>query len=95
MTTRYITITELCRFHEVEDVLIVEFSDAGFFSIVETSRGPCIAEAELPTIEAMLRLHTELGINAAGVETIMHMRHKMESLQQELRYLKARLGDSF
>ena len=93
MATRYITVTELCSFHEVEDVLIIELSDSGLFSLVDTGNGPCVAEADLQIVESMLRLHTDLGINAAGVETIMHMRHKMEVLQRELRYLRTRLGE--
>ena len=48
-----------------------------------------VVEDDCEDLRAMLRLSEDLGINPAGVETIMHMRRRMQSLQEELRRLRA------
>ena len=60
--------------------------------IVEFRREPtgafAVAEEHCEDLRTMLRLAYELGINPAGVETIMHMRRRMAQLQAELARLR-------
>ena len=53
------------------------------------------ADEDLRRLEVILSLTRELKVNLAGVEVILGMRERMESLRQEmselLRYVKSRL----
>lgn len=42
------------------------------------------AEEDLKRLEIILTLTRDLGVNLAGVEVILNMREKMESLQREV-----------
>ena len=48
-----------------------------------------VAEEHCEDLRTMLRLAYELDINPAGVETIMHMRRRLDHLQREVRRLQA------
>ena len=48
-----------------------------------------VAEADCEQLRTMLRLATQLDINPAGIETIMHMRERIRRLQREVRALRA------
>jgi MerR family transcriptional regulator/heat shock protein HspR len=41
-------------------------------------------EEDLQRLEVILTLTRELGVNLAGVEVILHMRERMEKLQQQV-----------
>ena len=41
-------------------------------------------DEDLRTLEIILTLTRELGVNLAGVEVIMHMREKMEQMQVQV-----------
>jgi MerR family transcriptional regulator/heat shock protein HspR len=41
-------------------------------------------EEDLARLEIILTLTRELGVNLAGVEVILHMREKMEKLQEQV-----------
>lgn len=47
-----------------------------------------IAEPHCEVLRTMLRLSTDLSINAAGIETIMHMRQRLTELNREVRRLR-------
>ena len=42
------------------------------------------SEEDLRQLETILNLTRDLGVNLAGVEIILNMRHKMESMQHEI-----------
>jgi MerR family transcriptional regulator/heat shock protein HspR len=51
------------------------------------------SDADLHRLELILTLTRELGVNLAGVEVILNMRRKMESLQSEVASLMAYIRD--
>jgi MerR family transcriptional regulator/heat shock protein HspR len=51
------------------------------------------SDADLHRLELILTLTRELGVNLAGVEVILNMRRKMESLQSEVASLMAYVRD--
>jgi len=51
--------------------------------IVERGR-PLFGEVELARLRKIRRLTTDLGVNLAGVEIIVNMRRKIETMQQEM-----------
>lgn len=87
----YIAIHTLCKHYEVEVSLFRELNDSGLIEVIEIEESPCIAEDHLENLEKILRLHHDLEINTAGIETIFHLLQRIENLQQETKDLKSRL----
>jgi len=55
------------------------------------------SEDDLRSLELILTLTRDLGVNLAGVEVILNMRRKMDALQKEVQrfieYLRAEVGE--
>jgi len=51
------------------------------------------SDEDLETLSFILNLTRELGVNLAGVEIIMNMRSRMESMQQEMDRFIAQISD--
>jgi MerR family transcriptional regulator/heat shock protein HspR len=51
------------------------------------------SDEDLEVLSAILRLTRDLGVNLAGVEIIMNMRRKMESMQSEIERFIERLKE--
>ncbi|MDP8982021.1 MAG: helix-turn-helix transcriptional regulator [Acidobacteriota bacterium] len=50
-------------------------------------------DGDLERLEIILKLTRELGVNLAGVEIIMNMREKMESMQRQIEEFVRGLND--
>lgn len=89
MEIRYILLEEVTAGEPVSDGLLEELLA---LDLVRYRREPparvLIEESHCETLRTMLRLATDLGINAAGVETIIHMRGRLSDLQREVRRLR-------
>ncbi|MES2629381.1 MAG: chaperone modulator CbpM [Bacteroidota bacterium] len=44
------------------------------------------------TVERMVNLHHELGVNSEGIDVIFNLLDRVERLQDELRTMRNRLG---
>ncbi len=90
---RYIKVRELCHFYEVEYEIIEAFHESGLIEL--EVRAPendlWIAEEFLEQLEIMIRLHHELDVNIAGIETILHMRSKMIAMQKQMEEMERHL----
>ena len=91
MAIRYISISEFCDFHGVERSLVEEFVAFGFVEPTHVDREPALRESDLEPLEVAIRLHRDLGVNPAGIETILHMRERVRQMQARLRDLELRL----
>lgn len=49
-------------------------------------------DADLERLEVILKLTREMGVNLAGVEIILNMREKMESMQRQIEQFVAQLN---
>lgn len=90
-TIRYITIREFSEFHNIEVEVVKKFIAEGLVAAHQQDEMPCIDERDIEQLESMIRLHHELEINIAGVETIMHMRRRMAEMQSQLAEMEYRL----
>jgi chaperone modulatory protein CbpM len=86
-----IKATDFCVYHHLEQTFITDLQEAGLIEITIVNKTPCIPETELHKLERMIRLHTELDINIAGIEAITHLIERMEDIQEEMRLLKNNL----
>lgn len=86
-----IAIEEICSGHEVEHTLILSMKE---FGLIEFVKEGYVESTALPRIEKIIRFHTELEINFEGIEVILNLLERMDSMNEEIITLKNRL-DAF
>lgn len=86
-----IAITEFCTIHHIEFSFVNSLNEYGLIEIVDVDDAPFIPEAQLLTLEKIVTLHEELGINLEGIDTINHLLDIINDMQGELTELKNRL----
>ncbi|GAB3660941.1 hypothetical protein GCM10028791_35120 [Echinicola sediminis] len=86
-----IPVNRLCTLYKVEIAFFNELSDSGLIHLKTLDRMHYIHEDEIVLVEKVVRLHQELDINTAGIETIIHLLRKVEKLQTELQDMQNRL----
>ena len=89
---KYIRITELCTFYEVETSFIDSLKDYGLVEIVIFEVEEVIPEEQVQDFEKILRLHYDLDINLEGIDAIHNLLHQIGELQKEVKLLKNRLS---
>mgnify|MGYP005836267079 FL=1 len=71
----------------------------GFITPYRTKRTRLYSQEDVERLAMIIRLSRELGVNRAGVEVILRMRHKLEVLQREMeemmRFLEDDLREDF
>ena len=86
-----IIVETFCETHEVEMSWIQDLEEFGLIEITIQDNTKYISENQLYKIEKILRLQNDLNINNEGIEVVLSLLEKIESLDQEVRYLKNRL----
>ncbi len=61
----------------------------GFIRPKRANRQRIYSESDIEKLSLVLQLTRELGVNRAGVDIILRMRHRMEVLQQEMEEIMA------
>lgn len=58
-----------------------------------TKRLRLYSEEDVERLDMILRLTRELGVNKAGVEVILRMKHRLEAMQKEIEEMMNMLED--
>lgn len=90
-TEQVISVDDFCVYHNVEYTFVDYLADAGLVKVTRVNKIKCIPLDEIQKLERMVRLHTQLEINEAGVATINNLLQKLESMHQEMSLLRNRL----
>ncbi|HEY9534639.1 MAG TPA: chaperone modulator CbpM [Mucilaginibacter sp.] len=89
MSTKHlITTTDFCIYHQLEHAFIADLQDAGLVEVKVVNNITYIPQSQLQKLERMIRLHTDLDINVAGIEAITHLLERIEDIQEEMRLLR-------
>jgi MerR family transcriptional regulator, heat shock protein HspR len=71
----------------------------GLITPSRTKKTRLYSEEDIEKIEMILRLTRELGVNRAGVDIILRLRHRLEVLQKEMdemmQFLESDLREDF
>ncbi|MFD0792918.1 chaperone modulator CbpM [Mucilaginibacter litoreus] len=86
-----ISVDDFCIYHNVQYTFIDYLADAGLINVTQINKVRCIPLYEIQKLERMVRLHTQLEINEAGIATISNLLERIEGMQQEMKYLRSRL----
>jgi hypothetical protein len=90
-TKNLIHVEQFCTHHNVEVSFISSLHEMGLIEIVVVEKADYLAYQELGTLEKMIRLHQELGVNLEGIDVISNLLNRIECLQEELTAAKNRL----
>lgn len=88
----YIPVETFCRHHQIELTFIHELEEHGLIEITTLEKQACVPEEQLPELEKILRLHHDLDLNFAGIDTVLQLLNRMGEMQKKLRYLEKRLA---
>lgn len=90
-TEELIRIDELCVHYEVEHTFFTHLSEAGLIEITIVENTHYIHPELMGEVEKMLRLHHDLQLNIEGIDVVLNLLQKIDSLNAELIATRNRL----
>lgn len=88
----YIPITELCRVYKIDIIFFDSLSEYDLIEIVVEEKVAVLPVQQISKLEQILRIHNDLKVNMEGVDVIMNLLHKIDTLEKELYNSKNRLN---
>jgi len=82
---------DFCTHYNISLTFISGLHEAGLIQVVQVAEQAYLYTDELPQLEKLVRLHTDMDINREGVEAIAHLLQQVEALQQQLSRVSQRL----
>jgi hypothetical protein len=93
MGTEYlIAVDEFCASHNIEISFISSLHQSGLIEVTTIKNSGFIEADQLSQLERYVRLYYDLDINLEGIETIDHLLHQINSMQDEIIKLRNRLS---
>jgi len=91
----YYSEQETAEYTRLEVQIIRQLHDAGVIESIDVAgEEPRYSEEKLALLRRARRLHDDLGINLEGVEVILRLYNRLETLQRELDHYRKRQGDA-
>ena len=86
-----ISLQQLCINHKIEISFIYSLSEFGLIEVIQIDEIDYVDQQKLADLEKIIRMHFELDINLEGIDTIIRLLQKVETMQEEINSLKNRL----
>ena len=90
-TENLIAVDAFCANYNIEISFISSLHQIGLIEITTIKETEFINVRQLRHLEKIVHLYYELDINIEGIETITHLLHRINSMQDEIIALKNRL----
>lgn len=91
--SRFISIQNISSYYNVEISFIRSLGEYGLIEITHTDEDEVMDLEYLGQLEKMMRLHYDLEINMQGIDAIAHLLKRIRDMQEDVRYLKNKLGE--
>ena len=91
-TKNLIPIKTLCKHYQVETSFFTGLNEHGLIEITTIEESNCIHQDHIQHLEKMIRLHQDLHINFEGIDSVLNLLERIETLQLELQSVKRKLG---
>lgn len=92
-------ISVVSRMLQVHPQTLRTYEREGLVTPYRTKRSRLYSEEDIERLSMIIRLTRELGVNRAGVDIILRLRHRLASLQHEvdeiMQFLESDLRDDF
>ncbi len=86
-----ISVEQCCSHYSIEISFVQQLNDHGLISLIQTEKTVFIAYEQLTDLERYIHLYYDLEINMAGLDTIRHLLHRVQLLQNKVRKLENEL----
>ncbi|GAK75503.1 MAG: chaperone modulator CbpM [Nonlabens ulvanivorans] len=82
---------DFCIGHHIELEMVQILGKEGLIEIIELEEAYFIPEHQIKKLEKIIVFHKDLNINLEGVDTIIDLLERMESMQQQIIQLENKL----
>jgi len=86
-----ISVNRLCEYYQVEISLFSELQEFGIIQLTTIKDTYFIKEDHISDVERVVRLKKDLNINLEGIDTILNLLNRIQSLQNRLTLTTNRL----
>jgi 3-keto-L-gulonate-6-phosphate decarboxylase len=86
-----ITIESLCVHYKLEFSFFNSLNELGLIQIDIINNDASIAAKNLSALDKMIRLHKDLDLNIEGIEVVLNLIDKVNTLQTELSIARNKL----
>ena len=83
-----IPANEFCLHHNIDVSFIHSLKEYGLVELTVIDDAPFVTIMQLSELEQLVRLHYDLDINLEGIDAIIHLLKKLQTMQDELIILK-------
>jgi chaperone modulatory protein CbpM len=90
-TENLIAVEEFCTSHNIEISFISSLHETGLIEIVRIEKADFLDAEQLRDLEKYVRFYYELNINLEGIETIVHLLQRVNTMHNEIITLRNRL----
>ena len=91
MSTPYIPISELCVHYKVDVTFFSRLDEYDLIETITVEESTCIHQYQIKLLEKIIRLNQELNLNLEGIDAVLRLLDKIDTLQNEMASLKKRL----
>ncbi len=90
-TANFIPIATLCTHYQVELSFFSNLNEIGLIEIQTVEEIQYVHQDSIYEIEKMIRMHQELEVNLEGIDVVLNLLQKIDSLKKELVAVRNRL----
>jgi hypothetical protein len=91
MEAKLITITDYCKYSQIETEFISLLKGEGLIEVYVVSGEEFIAIDQMPLLEQYARWYYEMEINLEGIDALRHMLERVRKLQNAMNELENKL----
>lgn len=88
----YIIASDFCSSHNIEISFLNSLDENGLISLERSGELLYIGEDQLPSLERIVNIYSDLGVNVEGIETILNLLERVDEMYNEINTLKNRLS---
>lgn len=86
-----IPIDQFCNSYKIEISFLQALNEVGLVEIYRTEKNAFLEEEQIGSLEKMVRLHHDLGVNVEGIDIITNLLHRIEEMELRMLQIKNRL----
>lgn len=90
-TKKYIPVLHLCDLYQIEISFFKELNEEGLIELVSRQNSMYVLEEKLYKVERIIRIHRELNVNIEGIDVVLNLLEKVDTLQNEVYSMQSRL----
>jgi len=90
-TEKYIPVLHLCDLYQLEISFFKELNEEGLIELVSRQNSMYVHEEKLYKVERIIRIHRELNVNIQGIDVVLNLLEKVDTLQNKMYSMQSRL----